>query len=223
MNLQLIVTALLFFGFIFIMIFTEYVQKRYKVNSEHTRKFAHITASLSSLIFIFTVESHWYVLFVGGTLGLVLFIGKQKGYIKSITSVDRKTGGSYILPFSIYLIFLISDIFDNDLLFILPILILGISDPLAGIFGRKYKNKTKEISVLPYNFNKTFLGSSIFFISAFLISLLSLYFFDYSISNIILLSILIAISTTIVEIVSSKGIDNISVPLVGVFILIIIG
>ena len=223
MSLQFIVTALLFVGFIFIMIFTEYVQKRYGVASEHTRKFAHISATLSSLIFIFTVESHWYVLFVGGTLGLVLFIGKQKGYIKSITSVDRKTGGSYILPISIYLTFLISDLFDNDLLFILPILILGISDPLAGILGRKYKNKTKKISVLSYTFNKTILGSSVFFISAFLISLLSLCFFDYSLNKIILLSSLIAVSTTITEIISSKGIDNITVPLSAVFILMIMG
>ena len=221
MNIQLIVTSSLFFGFIFIMIFSEYIQKKYSINSEHTRKFAHITATLSSLIFIFTVKSHWYVLFVGLTLSLVLFIGKKKSFIKSITSVKRKTGGSYILPISIYLIFLISKIYKNDLLFILPILILGISDPLAGIIGRRYKEKTKDISVFDYSFNKTILGSSIFLISAFLISAICFYFFHFSILNIIIFSINISLASTIVELVSSKGLDNLTIPLSVIFILIL--
>jgi dolichol kinase len=214
MNYQLIFTILFLIGFITILFFAEFLYKKIEVKSEYTRKFAHVFATLSSLSFVLIFQSHWYVLFLGLTFFFILYIGKKNNKFKSIDSVERKTGGSYLLPIAIYIMFYISDIFDTTLYFILPILILGISDPLAGIFGTHFKQKTRNIKIGKYLFNKTIIGSTAFFISTFLLTLITLYFFGFSIQNILILAILISLIDTFVEIISSKGIDNITVPLI---------
>lgn len=219
MNYQLIFTILFIIGFISILFFAEFLYKKIEIKSEYTRKLAHILATLSSLSFVFLFQSHWYVLFMGFTLFLILYIGKKNNKFKSINSVERKTGGSYLLPIAIYIMFYISDVFDNTLYFILPILILGVSDPLAGIFGTHFKQKTRRIKLGKHILNKTIIGSTAFFISTFILTFITLYFFEFSIQNILILVTLISLTDTFVEIISSKGIDNITVPLITFLIL----
>ena len=219
MNYQIIFTILFLIGFITILFFAEFLYKKNDVKSEYTRKFAHVFATLSSLSFVLIFQSHWYVLFLGLTFFFILYIGKKNNKFKSIDSVERKTGGSYLLPIAIYIMFYISDVFDTTLYFILPILILGISDPLAGIFGTYFKQKTRVIKLGKHLFNKTIIGSTAFFISTFFLTFITLYFFGFSIQNILILAILISLTDTFVEIISSKGIDNITVPLITFLIL----
>ena len=219
---QIVVTALFSIGFILIIIFNEYLFRKYNLKPEYSRKLAHILACLSSLLFLVTLNSHWSVLFLGLSFFIILYLGKKHNKTKSIDSVKRKTIGSYILPVSIYLLFFISEKLANDLYFVLPLLILGISDPLAGLFGTYYKNNTRTINFVNITFNKTILGSVVFFISSFLISIITLYLFNFEISKTLGISLTIAVFTTITEIVSSKGIDNISVPLMTTLLLYIV-
>ena len=222
MNSQIIVTALFLIGFVAIIALTEYLHKRFSLNSEFTRKIAHVLASLSSLVFIFVFDSFWYVLFIGFIFFFVLFIGKYKNAFRSIDSVRRKTGGSYLLPVSICILFYFSNKLDNTLIFVLPILILGISDPLAATFGMAFHNKTRKITILDYTFDKTILGSMVFFLSTFFISWLTLSFFNYAMKEALMLSLVIAILNTFIELISSKGIDNISVPLLTMMLLLLV-
>jgi dolichol kinase len=218
---QTLFTILFIIGFGCIIYFVEYLHHHFAIHSEYTRKIAHSLATLSSLILIYTFESHWYILFIGIFFFLVLFIAKRNDLFKSIDSVNRKTGGSYLLPVSVYLVFYISRTSSNDLIFILPILLLGISDPLAGLFGTYFRNRTRRITLFNYQFDKTILGSGVFFISSLIITLITLYAFDYELVKILFLSVLIAGTTTIVELISPYGIDNLSVPLVTVLLLFI--
>ena len=91
-------------------------------------------------------------------------------------------------------------------------LIFAISDPLAGIVGAKWI-KSKEI----YG-GKTIAGSLTFLFSALIICLL-LTLSVYGKPR-ITLSLMIALTATVTELVSTRGTDNFTVPLVVMSMLI---
>ncbi len=223
MNEQLAFTIIFAIGFILLLVLNEFIYKRYHINAEYSRKFAHIFASLSSLAFLATIQSHWYLLFLGALFFLILYIGKRYHKLKSIDSVQRKTAGSYLLPIAIYTVFFIAEKSNSELFFILPILILGISDPLAGIFGTYFRTKTKQIKLAGRPIDKTILGSSIFFSATLLISLITLSFFEYPFGKLLAISITIAFIDTFVEMVSVRGYDNLTVPLTTILLLFLMG
>lgn len=127
----------IFFHYISIVIiafgFFEIIRNTFKTGKVKT---GIITLSIFSFLvyafFSFSLLSRQYILYT-------FFIGKYRNAFKSIDSVKRKTGGSYLLPVSICILFYFSNTQSNTLIFVLPLLILGISDPLAGTFGMMYR------------------------------------------------------------------------------------
>ena len=100
---------------------------------------------------------------------------------------------------------------DAYLYFYLPILILAICDPLAALFGKKFnygKFKIgKEI--------KTLSGTIAFFISCVALSLFVFLFFSIFESEspkLVLTSLVIALCSAIIEAISGKGSDNLTIP-----------
>jgi len=218
---QTIITFLFFTGFCGIIYTAEYLHRHYAINPEYTRKMAHSISTLASLILIFTIDSHWYIFILGLFFFLVLLIAKRRKLFKSIDAVNRSTAGSYLLPVSVYTVFYISRTSGNNLMYILPVLLLGISDPLAGLSGTYYRTRTKAITLFNHQLDKTILGSGVFFISSLIISLITLYCFDYDFSQVLVLSAMISIATTLTELISPYGTDNLTVPLITVFLLFI--
>ncbi len=174
-------------------------------DTEYSRKLAHLFSTLSSLFFPFIFNIHWYVLALGVISFVILFKASKNDFLPSINSVKRKTYGSYLLPISICIIYYIYMHYESKILFILPILILAISDSLAGLIGKILKSK----KIL---YKKTILGTSVFFLSTFIISFFLLYF-HINMMNTIIISLGIASITSVVELFSSNGIDNITIPL----------
>ena len=216
---QLIITSFFGIGFISFLFLNEYVFTNYPIKSEHSRKIGHIFACLSSLLFVFTLNSHWYVLILGVLFFLILYFGKKYNLTKSIDSVERKTVGSFVLPISIYFSFLTAEILNNSLYFILPILILGLSDPLANFFGNYYQSNKLNTKFSKYLHGKTIIGSFVFFLSTFIISIFTLYYFEINMLMLLTLSLIIAFLTSLIEIISPRGLDNLSIPLLVILIL----
>jgi dolichol kinase len=170
-------------------------------------------ASLSSLLFIVFFDSNIYVLVLGFVSFLILWMGKYLKLFRSIHGIQRKSGGSYLLPISIVITFIVSRQLSNPALFSIPILILAISDPLAAVFGVEFAHRSKNISLLSVQLHKTRIGTGVFFISAFLISYMGLHFYKFPIMDAFALSLLMALSTSLAELVSPKGTDNLTIPL----------
>lgn len=205
-----------FFG---IIKFCEVLYKTFGVNPEITRKIAHILASISTLSFIFLFNSHWYVLLLAIIFFNVLLWGKKLKLFDSIENVNRQTAGSYLLPVSIYLLFFIAEKQQQNLYFILPLLILGISDPLAGSFSIINSKKLSFVKFGGFYLQKTYVGSLIFFISTFLIIFSIFAYSNIAITNPFFYSIIFAFIITITELFSSKGLDNLTIPLVSLVLL----
>ena len=166
MGTQIALTLIFLMGIAGLLVFNELIYRRLSLKGEITRKFAHFTATLSTLIFPYIFDSHWYVLALGIFFFTILFVSHKGNQLKSIHDVRRVSHGSYLLPVSIYLTFLIAQLADNKFLFILPIMILAVCDPMAGILGLNFKNRTRNIRIVGHDFGKTVLGSVAFLISS---------------------------------------------------------
>lgn len=221
MKNQLLMTVVFLFGIVILLVLNELIYRRFKIRGELTRKFAHFTATISTLLFPILFDNHWYVLFLAVFFFLILFISKRGTRLNSIHDIDRESAGSYLLTVAIYVTFLFSDLLDSRLLFTLPILILAISDPLAGIVGQAVTERNRKIMVFGKSTEKTIAGSLAFFISSLAICIISLYIYTSVIDlRLIILSLLIALVSTNVELLSQKGIDNLTVPLAVVILII---
>ncbi|MEL7589076.1 MAG: phosphatidate cytidylyltransferase [Prolixibacteraceae bacterium] len=209
-------------GISILLIFNELNYRRLKIKGEITRKFAHFTATLATVPFPYIFSSHWYVLILAAIFFITLFITQYSKQLKSIHDIERKSVGSYLLPVSIYLTFLISSLSGNKFLFILPMLILAVCDPMAAILGMSTTKNNGKIKLFGIKTNKTVIGTSAFLVTSFVISLIALYFhrgvFDL---KTFWLAVAVAVTGSLAELIGWRGSDNLSIPLGVVLILVL--
>ncbi|RLD61891.1 MAG: phosphatidate cytidylyltransferase [Bacteroidetes bacterium] len=217
-----IIAFIYFIGIALLLIFNEINYRRLNIKGEISRKFAHFVSTLATVIFPYIFSSHWYVLVLAIIFFIVLFITKNGTQLKSIHDIDRKSIGSYLLPLSIYITFFISEQLDNKLLYILPMLILAISDPMAAIVGISLKKNNHKIIIFGIDTKKSIFGSGAFFLSSLIISLIALYFNRISFdTTTLLIAFLVALVSSIGELLSWRGSDNISIPISVILVLTI--
>jgi dolichol kinase len=209
-------------GISLLLIFNELNYRRLKIKGEFTRKFAHFTSTLAVVPFPYIFPSHWYVLVLASVFFVVLFITHKIKQLNSIHDIERKSMGSYLLPLSIYVTFLISDLSDNKFIFILPMLVLAISDPMASILGMNIINYNGKIKIFGHKLAKTYLGSEAFFVSSFIISVIA-YYFHFKVFDLktFWLALTIAVTGTLAELISWRGSDNLTIPLGLVLVLML--
>lgn len=223
MGNQIGLTLIFLVAISLLLVFNELIYRRLGLKGEITRKFAHFTATLSTVTFPYLFEDHWYVLFLAFCFFVLLFVSRHRTYLKSIHDIQRISIGSYLLPVSIYLTFLVSVKLENKFLFILPILVLAICDPVAGIMGINLQHYNNKIKLLGHELQKTWLGSLSFFVSCFVISVIALYFNQREISlRILLIAFTVAFVSSVAEMLSWKGSDNLLIPMSVLLVLVLV-
>lgn len=209
-------------GISILLIFNELNYRRLQIRGEITRKFAHFTATLATVPFPYIFTNHWYVLILAVIFFAVLFFTQHGKQLKSIHDIERKSVGSYLLPLSIYLTFLISVTFQNKFLYILPMLILAVCDPMAAILGMSAKKNNGRIKLFGIKTQKTVIGTGAFLVTSFVISLIALYFhrevFDL---KTFWLALAVSAVGTLAELAAWRGSDNLSIPLGVVLVLVL--
>ncbi len=217
---QLVLAILFLAAFILLLTFNEMVYRRLGLKGEITRKFAHFAATLSTITFPYLFEDHWYVLGLAIFFFVLLFASRNTSILRSIHDIERISAGSYLLPVAIYLTFLVSWLMGDRFLFILPMLVLAVCDPAAGILGINLQQYNRNIRIFNRELQKTWLGSLSFLLSCFIISVIALYFrymeFDL---KIFWLALAIALTGTLAELLSWKGTDNLFIPMTVLLVL----
>jgi phytol kinase len=195
----------------------EWLYRSQKFHVEITRNVVHIFIGLSSLLYPVLFNDQWWVLLICAIFQFVLAITLQRGNLRCVHAVKRKTYGSLLYPMTIFLVYMAwfysgsrhDNVSQSYAYFILPILVLTLCDPLATLVGTKFP-------IYRFDYTKKSLGGSMafwnltFFISCFV--LLSSHLF-YG-KDFIWVSIFIATTATILELYSKKGFDNLSIPVV---------
>ncbi len=213
MNTNILNTIIL--GAFFLVVFgiAELLYHKANIKVELTRKFVHIGSGLIALLFPIMLGNHWCVLFLSTSFLIILALSSKYKMLQSINGISRYSVGSLAFPIAIYLCYVAFDYYESRMLFYLPILILALCDPLAALAGKrwplgKYSN-AKE--------SKTLMGSSIFFVSAVVITLLLMYLLHDNTHHPILAALFVALAATCTEAVSKNGYDNINVPIIVLF------
>ena len=175
---------------------------------EFSRKSVHFLSGLTALSLPYLINSHWVVLLLTFGFSGLIFLAKQRGILKSISEVTRKSHGDLFFPAAVYFIFLLGS--NKPVLYFVTILTMTVSDSLAALIGQAYGHISFEVEETV----KSLEGSVIFFLATFLSVQLSLIFMtELDKLNIVLMAVVIAILVTGFEAISFKGGDNLFIPL----------
>lgn len=165
-----------------------------RLNKEYTRKFAHVAGGLFAIAMAAVLERNSFIV-LAGISTLVMVLSYQKNLFTFIHGVNRPTIGEVLFPLGILAAYIIASSFH---VFYVSVLILTISDTLGGLTTQFVRNIHWP-------------GSIVFFFSSLLVLL---FFYDFAITLII-----IAIIITVVEKISIRGTDNLTIPSVSALIL----
>ncbi len=219
MSKEILNTLLLAGMFISLFAIAEILYHKLKIKVERTRKIVHAGTGLITILFPLILQSHWSVLLLCTCFELCLLLSLRFHFLPSINAIGRHSYGSLLYPVAVYICFLTYNYFHNNLLFFyLPVLTMAICDPVAALFGERWPFGKFQIK----NGTKTITGCAAFFISSVILTMALSYFFSTGISkqiNIFFMALLIAAFTTPIEALSTKGIDNITIPLCVVIVL----
>ena len=211
-----LILSIIFTSIIFLIIASYYLLDKGLITPESNRRLIHIAIGLmiSMSPYIFTYKTYPLLLaFFFIVLNTLAFKTK---IFSGIHSQNRKSYGTIYFPLS-YLI-IIFFFWEQSHFVALSLLILALSDPIAAQIG-SYRNSVWKYKV--WKDSKTIEGTIAFFASTVIILLIGTYFFmDYHFLFIIGFILITSVFTTISEITSKMGTDNLSIPIVSILIMI---
>ena len=205
--------ALVYIYVAILLIVTEKLLEKYP---EISRKVLHImVGNVAFLLPIFqTKEIMAFV--AAGPFILFTFLMSPYTPIKSIRGKTSAAGhGMGLVYFSITWTILAYIFFDHMVIIAIGILAMSYGDGFASIIGLKF-GKTKYKA---FGDKKSYIGSFAMFAFTFITTIVAVLYYGISITSTILLVLLfIALASAIVEGLTPKGLDNLSVPFVAALI-----
>ncbi len=209
-----------------ILLAGEVLHRYLRLNPARSRNFSHLVAGLASLPYPWLFSSHWWVLIITVQSSVVLYITRHYGFIPSHHKTAGKGLGSFLFFASIYICYTASSYAGNISFFVIPILVLSISDVTASIVGQKFGKgpmSMKRPTGIMRRFgaaNKTYVGSLAFFISSMAIVFVVFhYYLGENFFHSIMMALVISLATTFSEAISPNGFDNLTVPLITLIII----
>jgi len=188
---------LILLGILFVIVVgIELLARSLRLPLELTRKATHILTGVTVALSAFYVE-HSYLLLLSLMFIVVIAVSRSRGIFRSIHDPERSGAGELWYPTGILLAAIL---FPEPRVFMYAILILAVSDGLAGVVGKLLGKRQVVYISAP----KTYLGTSVFVVTAFGLSLLV-------VSP--TAAIVAALYLALIELLSFKGMDNLILPL----------
>jgi uncharacterized protein (TIGR00297 family) len=205
---------------------SEILRKIFKFDPEVTRKVVHISVGVAVFPAPIIFSSSLPVIAIALFFIVVNFLSIKMRLFKGMDSIERQTFGTVYYPLAFLILVLV--FWENHPAIIsISMLALALGDALAAIVGESVKNPKI------YNLTgdkKSIQGSLAMFFTTALIVALSLYLtsdsiqwwrqnLKLSVEEIILISVLTALFTTVFEAIGSYGFDNLFIPISSSFML----
>jgi len=183
---------------------------------ELSRKFLHImVGNVAFLLPIF--QTSWVMAFVAaGPFILFTFLMSPYTPIKSIKGRTSAAGHSMgLVYYAITWTILAYLFFDNMVIIAIGILAMSYGDGFASIIGIRFGKKKYNV----FSDQKSYVGSLAMFVFTFITTVVALFYYSIPLSSYVILVLLgIAVVAAIVEGLTPKGLDNLSVPFVTAFL-----
>lgn len=190
-----------------------------KVGKEASRKFIHIMLGNWWLIAMYFFNNVWFAAFVPLTFVIINYISYKKDIIKVMEREENKKDGLGTVYYACSLLILVIITFgvlNKPILGLVPIFVMAFGDGLAAIFGKLIKSKKYKV----YDTEKSIAGSLTMFIVSFII--ISIYLVYINSTFWYLKGIIISLIITVLEAISIKGTDNITVPIATLIMLMFV-
>ncbi len=190
-----------------------------KVGKEASRKFIHIMLGNWWLIAMYFFNNVWFAAFVPLTFVIINYISYKKDIIKVMEREENKKDGLGTVYYACSLLILVIITFgvlNKPILGLVPIFVMAFGDGLAAIFGKLIKSKKYKV----YDTEKSIAGSLTMFIVSFII--ISIYLIYINNPFWYLKAIIISLIITVLEAISIKGTDNITVPIATLIMLMFV-
>lgn len=188
----LVLLAVLFI----IVVGVEAVTRVVRIPLEVSRKTTHILTGIAVAFSAWYVPQPYLVALALMFIAVIL-ISRSRGIFRSIHDSERSGLGDLWYPAGILLAALL---FSDPAVFMYAVLVLAVSDGLAGLLGKTFGKRRISFISTP----KTYLGSGVFIISTFVLSLMVLPW---------PLAAGAAVYLALVEALSIRGLDNLILPL----------
>lgn len=190
-----------------------------KIGKEASRKFIHIMLGNWWLIAMYFFNNVWFAAFVPLTFVIINYISYKKDIIKVMEREEDKKDGLGTVYYACSLLILVIITFgvlNKPILGLVPIFVMAFGDGLAAIFGKLIKSKKYKV----YDTEKSIAGSLTMFIVSFII--ISIYLIYINNPFWYLKGIIISLIITVLEAISIKGTDNITVPIATLIMLMFV-
>ncbi|MEM1116274.1 MAG: hypothetical protein AAF845_18150 [Bacteroidota bacterium] len=195
-------------------------QVRRKLTAEQARKGVHVTMSVVSLALPWLFDDLWPVVTLAvaatGAMLAVRFVPVLRREVGGVLhAVGRQSLGDVCFPLAVLVLYVLTA--DSPVLYAIPLLLLGLADPVAALVGARH-------GLAPYETvdgTKSREGSVAFAFVAFLcVHVPLLLFTEIGEAESLWVAAIVAVLATIVEAVSWQGLDNLFVPL-GAYVVLI--
>ncbi|RLE58331.1 MAG: hypothetical protein DRJ32_06625 [Thermoprotei archaeon] len=197
------------------LVVAELLRSKLGLKPFFTRKVIHINTG--HWIFLWPLYDHWYALVIPPlTFVVINYISYKKELIKAMERKEKAGGlGTVYYAFSMALIAGLFWYLGKPWIGAVGAIVMAWADGVADLFGRRYgKHKYTIIGS-----TKSIEGSLAFLVFGFLATFISLAIysnigmFEGGFSEILLISIISSLIGMIIEAISPKGTDNITVPI----------
>ena len=192
-----------------IIILSTLLNKKGVMGSEGSRKFIHIGVAnwyFLALIFIEDPNDFWWLIIPPISFVVLNYISYKKQLISSMERDGKGNMGTVYYPIALLVVLILSfRVFNNSYLGLMGVMIMGYGDGLAAVIGSKYGKKD-------IGNGKTLLGV----LTMFFVSLITATTIVMILDGIAYLwiGLIIALIATLIEYITPKGLDNLSVPIV---------
>lgn len=194
-----------------LLIITEKLLSKYP---EISRKLLHIM--VGNIAFVLPIfETAWIMAFIAaGPFILFTFLMSPYTPIKSIRGKTSAAGhGMGLVYYSITWTVLAYIFFNHKEIIAIGILAMSYGDGFASLIGMKFGKRKYNI----LGDEKSYIGSIAMFIFTFITMIIALIYYNVSITSYTIVALLfISFVASIVEGITPKGLDNLSVPFVAV-------
>lgn len=200
-------TYFFIFGVLFI---TSLLKRKLNCSDETSRKIVHIFVSFTWIIMIYFFGDSWHLIVPPATFVILNYLSYKKDTFKMIERKNKSKAslGTVYYPISMVILSILTII---DKRFIVPygigMFCMAFGDGLAPYFSQKYKSYEFKILGL----KKTVSGTLTVFLCSLLVILAFTLCFNAPLS--ILAIIIISLSASILELIGTEGLDNLTLPI----------
>lgn len=204
------------FVYIYVAILLIITEKLLAKYPEVSRKVLHIMVGNVAFILTIFVTREIMAFIAAGPFIFFTFLMSPYTPIKSIRGKTSTAGhGMGLVYYSITWTILAYLFFDNMVVIAIGIFAMSYGDGFASVIGQRFGKKKFNV----FGDKKSYAGSAAMFIFTFIMMIVALLYYNISITFYILLVLaFIALVATFVEALTPRGLDNITVPFVAVFL-----